>query len=427
MTSNNNENKDACIYNRVFSGICKKWSLLLRTDSVYDILDKLKNNINLTPKLENIFEFARLTEFDNIKIVIVGQDPYPKAGHAHGLAFSCLDQVPASLLNIYKCLHKHKLINIMPTTGNLENWARQGVLLVNTALTTEIGYANAHSKLWEKYTTELFKNLSEIKPIVFMLWGNNAKKLKQYLSPKSIILEWTHPSPLAQSKQSFIECPHFVEANEIITKLGYDKINWSVEMRSVIERHFNCDKNTQVVFTDGSCYPNRLCKEAKAGYAASFALGSLKDVILYGSIDNTEIFASNQRAEGTAILKTLEYLDLRSNEWDTVIIVSDSDFWIKMIEVYMPSWVKKNVNFDEKKNADLTKKLWTIYYKLINFDMKTVQFRHINSHNKNGWGDFKEGTYEYFCYINNDYVDQLAGFARKLKNNEHRISKAKYD
>jgi uracil-DNA glycosylase len=414
-------------YKTIFNGINDKWKLLLINNKIYDILDKIKDKKSITPNIENVFEFAKLTNFDSIKVVIVGQDPYPKSGHAHGLAFSCLKQIPASLLNIYKCLVKHNLIKSIPESGNLENWAKQGVLLINTALTTEIGQANAHSRLWEDYTTNLLKNISEIKPIVFMLWGNHAKKLKSYLSAKSIILEWTHPSPLAQSTQSFLDCPCFVECNNIMEKLGQTKIDWNVESYSEIERQFNFDKTTQVVFTDGSCYPNKICKEAKAGYAASFAIGTMRDVILYGCIDNTKHFASNQRAEGTAILKTLEYLDLRLNDWDTVIIVSDSDFWIKMVEVYMPGWVKKNINFEEKKNPDLTKKLWTIYYKLINFDMKTIQFRHIRSHNKSGWGDYKEGSYEYFCYINNDYVDNLAGYARTLNNNEHVISMAKYE
>jgi uracil-DNA glycosylase len=413
------------VFNKIFSNISDKWKLLLN-NNINDIIDILKDKSNLTPRIENVFEFARLTDFDNIKIVIIGQDPYPKSGHAHGLAFSCLKQIPASLLNIYKCLIKHKIIRSMPESGNLENWAKQGVLLVNTALTTEIGKANEHSKLWENYTTTLFKNISEIKPIVFMLWGNHAKKIKPYLSPKAVILEWAHPSPLAQSKQSFLDCPHFIDSNNILTRLGYNKIDWNIEIRSDIEKQFSFDRNTQIVFTDGSCYPNKACKEAKAGYAASFALGTMQDVILYGCVDNSHVFASNQRAEGTAILKTLEYLDLRLNDWETVIIVSDSEFWIKMIEVYMPSWVRYNTNFEEKKNPDLTKKIWTIYYKLINFDMKTIQFRHIKSHNKNGWADYKEGTYEYFCYINNDYADNLASFARKLKNNEHCISKAKY-
>ena len=181
-------------YNTTFNGISDKWKLLLINNKIYDILDKIKDKKSITPNIENVFEFAKLTNFDSIKVVIVGQDPYPKSGHAHGLAFSCLKQIPASLLNIYKCLVKHKLIKRIPESGNLENWTKQGVLLINTALTTEIGQANAHSKLWEDYTTKLLKNISEIKPIVFMLWGNHAKKLKSYLSSKSIILEWAHPS-----------------------------------------------------------------------------------------------------------------------------------------------------------------------------------------------------------------------------------------
>jgi len=409
------DNKDA-----IFHGISDDWKEILDVKELGDILKKVITKCT-TPPTPNIFEFAKLTKLDKIKAVIIGQDPYPKAGDAHGLAFSCLTGIPASLKNIYRCLLTSKLINEMPTTGNLEKWAEQGVLLLNTSLTTLIGKPNAHADIWKDFIINIIQKISETRPIVFMLWGNNAKTLKDCISEKAFILEWSHPSPLAQSRQSFIDCPHFLETNKILSKLGYLPIDWNVEdQKSEIELAFEVGPKTQVVFTDGSCYPNKTCKQARAGYAAVFVLGTMKDIILYGNIDRTKHFANNQRAEGTAMLKILEYLQRHISDWDKVIIVSDSEFWINMFEKFIPGWIRKGIDFEEKKNPDLVKPMWEIYSELTDEYMKTIQFRHMKSHGKDGWGKYDEGTYERFCYENNRYVDQLASYARtELSNNQH--------
>jgi uracil-DNA glycosylase len=369
-----------------------------------------------------------LTDLNKIKVVIIGQDPYPRAGDAHGLAFSCMTGIPASLRNIYKCLLANKLISEIPDSGNLEYWASQGVLLLNTALTTVIGQPNAHSDIWEEYVVGLIKLISAKKPLIFMLWGNNARSLAPHLDDKSIIMEWSHPSPMAQVKQSFIKCTHFKDANKYLIKLGKEPIDWNVEkQKTEVEVAFGFGPKTQVIFTDGSCYPNKVCKEAIAGYAVAFALGSMTDTVLYGNIPNNPNFASNQRAEGTAILKTMEYLQEHLHEWDDAVIVSDSDFWIKMFEAYMPKWAIKD-SFESKKNPDLTKKMWDLYTTLTDEYSKTIRFRHVKSHNKDGWGSAAEGTYENFCFINNQYVDELASYARaNLKIGEDVITQAKYD
>lgn len=389
----------------------ESWIPLLNTEEATVIFKELEDQ-KFTPPVKNIFEFAKYVELDKIKVVIVGQDPYPKAGDAHGLAFSCLTGVPASLKNIYKCLLKHKLINEIPESGNLEYWAKQGVLLINTALTVQVGKPNSHSLLWEQFTVDLLEELSKIKPMIFMLWGNNARKLVPFLSDKSIIYEWTHPSPLAQSKQSFSDCPHFLDANKALIKLGYEPIDWNVDPQmSEVESSFNAGPKTQVVFTDGSCYPNKISPEAKGGYAAVFALGSMKDIVLYGNIPNRPHYASNQRAEGYAMLKVLEYLSAHADEFEECIIVADSEFWINMFEKYMPKWAQLD-QFEEKKNPDLTKKLWELFVELTEERGKSIQFRHVRSHDKDDWSSFPEDSYEYFCYINNTYVDELASYAR---------------
>jgi ribonuclease HI len=208
---------------------------------------------------------------------------------------------------------------------------------------------------------------------------------------------------------------------------------------------FELDAGTVVAFTDGSCYPNRACPESVAGYAVCFALGCFKDVIIYGNIKNRPEFATSQRAEGTAILRVMEYLEggppsnersgetpkdtpkdtsnsdeepeetkSRLKQWERCIIVTDSEFWINMIEKYMPSWAHRGEEaFDEKKNPDLTKKLWSIYSRLTGDLGKTIEIRHMKSHGKDGWQKKSEDSYEYFCYTNNEYVDQLATFARQ--------------
>jgi uracil-DNA glycosylase len=403
------------------------WLEIILTDALLTIL-KLIGGKPVTPPVNKIFEFARLTKLADLKLIIIGQDPFPKKGDAHGLAFSCLTGIPASLKNIYKCLIKNKLINEMPTTGNLEFWAKQGVLLINRSLTTLIGKPNSHVGLWDDYTKTLVNTLSKRKPLIFMLWGNNARELREYIDEKSIIYEWTHPSPMAQSKQSFLLCPHFNDANKLLIKLGEEPINWNTEPpKSEIEQSFGLDAKTQVVFTDGSCYPNSSSPESRGGYAASFALGTMKDVIIYGNLDNSVAYATNQRAEGVAMLKVLEYLIEHIHEFETCIIVSDSEFWIKMFEQYMPNWAKHD-KFDEKKNPDLTKKMYEAYVTLKDEYNKSIQFRHMKSHGKDKWQNKPEGSYEHFCYVNNQYVDELAGYARsELKPGNCVTSSATYE
>lgn len=422
--------KMSALLSTALNGISDKWVSILNNEILSDILNTVSKT-KLTPSIDKIFEFARLTDLSNIKIVIIGQDPYPKAGDAHGLAFSCMSHIPASLNNIYKCLLKHKLINDLPETGNLDYWATQGVLLINSALTTVIGKPNEHADIWNEYVIEIIKKVAKLRPIIFMLWGNNAKSFEDIIvesNNKSIIYTWSHPSPMAQSRQSFINCPHFIDANKLLIKLGHEPIDWNTEpVKSDVEVAFHSGPKTQVVFTDGSCMPNKSCPASRGGYAASFTLGTMKDVILYGSIECKQVFASNQRAEGMAIWRTLMYLKDRVDEWEEVIIVTDSEFWIKMFEVYMPTWARTD-KFSEKKNPDMTKPMYELYYELINEYGKTIEFRHIKSHGKDGWNKYEDGTYEYFCFVNNDYVDKLAGHARiELEPGNHIISNASYE
>ena len=423
----------------MFANISNEWLSIIKTNELDNILDSLKGE-PMTPPAEQIFEFARLTPFDKIKCVIVGQDPYPSPGDAHGLAFSCMSGIPASLRNIYRSLLKQKHIKELPETGNLTSWAKQGVLLLNTALTTTPGQSMTHKKIWEKYTRDLITRLSQLRPMVFILWGDKAKALRDSINYIAVVLEWGHPSPLARNA-NFINCSNFTETNSVLVKLGEKPINWNVvelnddgkdgkdscdSCSSAVNAEFGNNPRTQVLFTDGSCFPNKSCPASVGGYAAVIAYGSFKDVLFYGNIDNKIEYATNQRAEGFAIYHALEYLKSHMPDWDSVIIITDSQFWIDMFIKYMPSWKKHN-KFDEKKNPDLTIKLWDLYSHLLR-NKKSISFRHVRSHNKSGWSDYAPDTYEYFCYLNNDYVDKIAEFAReKLQRGKNVISKAKYN
>jgi uracil-DNA glycosylase len=417
----------------LLADISDEWLALLDTPKLSSIFNLIGDFKNVTPPINKIFEFARLTELSKIKVVILGQDVYPRAGDAHGLAFSCLTNIPASLRNIYKCLINNKSISDMPESGDLSYWAEQGVLLLNCALTTVIGNSNAHAAYWSDYTNELISKIYNNNCIVFMLWGNFAKEKRQYIesikSNKIHILEWSHPSPLAQHRQPFIDCDHFGLANKILTTYKLEPIDWhQTPPLNEVDSEFFMNNKKQVAFTDGSANPNKTCPAAIAGYAAAFVLGTMKDVILYGNIQNRPHFANNQRAEGMAIYKVMLYLKDRLQEWNECIIVSDSNFWITMFEKYMPYWEKNNINFNEKKNPDLTIDMYNIYKELTMEFGKTIEFRHIKSHGKDNWQLEDSASYKYFCYHQNAYVDTLASYARKkLSPGEDIIATIEYE
>lgn len=165
-------------------------------------------------------------------MVILGQDPYHEVGQAHGLAFSVQKgvKIPPSLLNMYKELH-NELGLYIPNNGYLEKWARQGVLLLNSALTVRDGQANSHrNKGWEIFTNRVVECLNERKdPVIFMLWGNNAKeKIKVITNHYHKILTAAHPSPLSANR-GFFGCGHFETANRMLTEMGKTPIDWQIE------------------------------------------------------------------------------------------------------------------------------------------------------------------------------------------------------
>lgn len=196
----------------------------------YNMIMKLYDEKTIYPLKENIFNAFKFTSYENVKVVIVGQDPYHGEGEAHGLSFSVQDniKIPPSLQNIYKELYND--LGIPPKkTGNLTGWAKEGVLLLNSTLTVEKDKANSHQGLgWQYFTDYVIKvlNLSE-NPIVFILWGNFARSKKVLITnPKHLILESPHPSPFSAYNGFFGSKP-FSKTNDFLIKNNVKPIDWS--------------------------------------------------------------------------------------------------------------------------------------------------------------------------------------------------------
>ncbi len=182
------------------------------------------------PSMYDIFNSMKLTSFDDVKVVLLGQDPYHNEGQAMGLSFSVPNGIekPPSLQNIYKELNAEIGMPI-PASGNLTGWAKQGVLLLNTVLTVRAHSANSHKgKGWEEFTDGVIKKISQLKSnVVFLLWGGNARSKKPLIDiKKHLILECAHPSPLS-AYNGFFGCNHFIKTNEYLSSHGLTPINWS--------------------------------------------------------------------------------------------------------------------------------------------------------------------------------------------------------
>ena len=194
------------------------------------LIEEKKQHIVFPPS-PLIFNAFNLTPFDKVKVVILGQDPYHNVGQAHGLAFSVPNSIqkPPSLINIFKELNQDLGIPI-PTNGNLEKWAKEGVLLLNASLTVRAHEAASHAKIgWQRFTDAAIKALSEQRNnLVFILWGNYAIAKETLIdSNKHLILKTVHPSPLSASR-GFLGCRHFSKTNEYLIKNNITPIDWSI-------------------------------------------------------------------------------------------------------------------------------------------------------------------------------------------------------
>lgn len=188
-------------------------------------------NHRILPGVSEIFNALRLTPYAGVKVVILGQDPYPTPGHAHGLCFSVRPEVrplPGSLRNIYREL-RDDVGFVPPSHGCLESWARQGVLLLNTVLTVRAHQANSHQKRgWETFTDRMLEALNGHKTrVVFLLWGRSARKKSGLLTaPHHVVIESAHPSPL--SARLFLGCRCFSAANRRLQEAGLAPVDWRI-------------------------------------------------------------------------------------------------------------------------------------------------------------------------------------------------------
>jgi len=203
-------------------------------DYFHKLIDFVKAEYKETlclPKGKEIFNAFKHTPFNDVKVVIIGQDPYPTPGHAHGLCFSVQKEVkplPPSLQNIFREIQTDIGIPF-PKNGNLERWANQGILLLNTVLTVRAGQSRSHQgKGWEQFTNSIIKNISDKKEnIVFLLWGGDAKKKVSLIdSKKHHILTSGHPSPLSANRGYWFGNKHFSKTNKILQSVEKEEIKW---------------------------------------------------------------------------------------------------------------------------------------------------------------------------------------------------------
>jgi uracil-DNA glycosylase len=195
-------------------------------------LDSANGKIIFPPE-NQIFEAFKFTSLQNTKVVILGQDPYHGEGEANGLCFSVNKgiKVPPSLRNIYKELASDINHFKIPNHGNIDNWAKQGVLLLNTSLTVIKDQANSHSKIgWHQFTNKIIETISNQKEhVVFILWGKNAHDKMEFINPnKHLVLKGVHPSPLSASR-GFFGCKHFSKTNEYLVSKNLTPINWQID------------------------------------------------------------------------------------------------------------------------------------------------------------------------------------------------------
>ena len=207
---------------------------LFESDNYKKIRDFLKDEYShhvVYPDMYDIFNCFKYTPFNEVKAVILGQDPYHNVGQAHGLCFSVQDGIepPPSLVNIFKELHNDVGCSI-PKSGNLTKWAKEGVLLLNTALTVRAHRANSHKDCgWTWFTDNVIKILSDRREnLVFILWGGNARSKKPLIDrSKHLVLECAHPSPLS-AYNGFFGCRHFSKTNEYLAAHGKTPIDWQL-------------------------------------------------------------------------------------------------------------------------------------------------------------------------------------------------------
>ncbi len=216
------------------------WDALLAPDFASESYQKLRQFLiteyrtkRIYPDMYDIFNALKMTPYKDVRCVILGQDPYHGEGQAHGLSFSVKKgiQPPPSLVNIFTEIYNDLGIDNRGKHGDLTKWAQEGVLLLNAALTVRAGQANSHHGVgWEELTDAIIRKLNEREqPMVFLLWGGNARKKASLITNRRhLILQCPHPSPLS-AYHGFFGCRHFSQTNNFLIANGMQPIDWSID------------------------------------------------------------------------------------------------------------------------------------------------------------------------------------------------------
>ena len=433
---------------------CKK-SLIMCLNQIkeYHVSDSTFLD-NLCPPLNKILETFKYFEMDQLKVIIIGQDPYYKAGVANGLCFShninnnC-KKIQPSLKWIYQAIINNGYMSNCPDNGNLTYWVEQGVLLLNRYLTTITGKANQH-KFWSDFTTNVVKNISTNckDKKIFMLWGKHAQELEQYIDKnKHHVLTCGHPSPLARNTFKFENCTHFKDANNILSSMNKSEIDWNVPniqsrlilhkpiespieslkespiespIESLKETIISSEKSehetyvaplhTEVfcAFTDGSAIGNGK-KTCKAG-SAFIILKKISDeynIIQQYKVnvkDLIENIPTSSKSELIAMFKCLEYFveNLITLQPQELTIYCDNSYTVNVLTKWGDNWIATNT-IHQKKNFDIIEKMINLR-NIITENNTILNILHINSHMQ----EPKKDTNEWFKWYYNDMVDKLA-------------------
>lgn len=395
----------------------------------YNELCKLNSTLAVTPPHDLVFAAFRLCPLELVEIVVCGQDPYPAIGVCNGLSFAVArgQKVPPSLLAIYKCLHKCKLISTMPDHGDLTSWAQQRVLLINTELTTFVGVSAGHKGVWSKYTDAIMSSIGSAtaRRKIFILLGAHAQKKHTLIDHKHSVLVWGHPSPLSKVNQdwdnprAFIHCDVFTKANDDLASHGKPIINWDSVNTPIVTLPTptpvyladvpTCDR-ILYVFTDGGAAANGspACT-ATWGVYCVVARGISHDAAIvveppddqpielemYGKVDETTLSRyggdstvnpSNNRGEWTAILvattSIIEGIKRGENIFacNTVMVLSDSELCVKTLNIWYKQWSLNPTIKAKKANLDLIDVAYQRYTELQT--LRRVTIAHMRGHNK---------------------------------------------
>jgi ribonuclease HI len=295
----------------------------------------------------------------------------------------------------------------------LDNWVSAGVIRIDLTPT------DSDPLLWKDYMECAISRINVTlkkndRPVSYVILGNFN------------ISTSTGHTVIATNLKNYVDEVNELLGNSVENSELLQKDTDSPPKIFLEQFKFSFDKGprTNITFTDGSCFPNKSCPDSRGGYASIFTKGPFVDKKLYGAIAIDKEFATNIRAEGFAILAVLNHIEKYLDVWDDTIIITDCKFWQTMINETMRKW-HPDV-FREKKNSDLTTAIWEKWCDLKEIHKKKLRILHMYSHNKKGWKNYPKNSYQYYCYIQNEYADIIAKLSRGLPPGTSKIGNVKY-